>query len=534
MLLAGSCGPGIEVGDGFWPFGETAGEDEVGTTTSGGEASRTTSEDSSEPDEADSTEGGIKLDVATFGDVPAVGGGLPKSCEQALESDSSVGCEFFYVRLPDNNNSPFLVSVANPHDDQEATVWLETLTKGAWIPHQEFELEPRATASQQEVIADADDTALLFGAARRIRSSVPVIAYQLAAADASVSSTDASTLLPLAGMDDKYMAVVNPTTSGVASRTFVAVVGIEDGTAVTITPTADTAAGPGLPAVPANADLEFEVDEADVAVFQTAAQMQDLTGTRIEADGPVVVFVGSECSHGPGSACERLEEQLAPLSQWGTAIVAPRYFTVAAADGDWQAESDTSERFAFQIVASEDDTSLSVHHHPDIVHSDWSWLPSLPAGDPVLLAAGAPQWYVVEGPLDNPGDVYFEADKPIAVMGYSGAFANHGDPSQAQYAPVGQYLSTHTLFLPSSWGYNYITLTRSAGNAVQIDGVPVDEALFVTVTGTNYEVARVLVDAGLHTVESDNPIGVVAAGFDHSSSYAYVGATGTAAINPEG
>jgi hypothetical protein len=56
------------------------------------------------------------------------------------------------------------------------------------------------------------------------------------------------------------------------------------------------------------------------------------------------------------------------------------------------------------------------------------------------------------------------------------------------------------------------------------------------VYGTDYEVARVLVDDGVHTVESvddSHGVGVIVIGWDYADSYAYTGGMGMVAINPD-
>ncbi|XP_021339632.1 IgGFc-binding protein-like [Mizuhopecten yessoensis] len=64
------------------------------------------------------------------------------------------------------------------------------------------------------------------------------------------------------------------------------------------------------------------LDKLDTFYIETNTLNQDLTGTHILSDKPVVVVSGNLCSYGYGG-CNHLVEYLPPVSKWGTRFMVP-------------------------------------------------------------------------------------------------------------------------------------------------------------------------------------------------------------------
>jgi hypothetical protein len=103
-------------------------------------------------------------------------------------------------------------------------------------------------------------------------------------------------------------------------------------------------------------------------------------------------------------------------------------------------------------------------------------------------------------------------------------------------SPVEQFLPRYVVLVPGTWVNDALIVTRSAGSSVLLDGEPIADDEFVDVASSGYEVARLAVSDGVHTVESENGVdglalGVV--GWDLWDSYAYFGGMWFAPINPD-
>ncbi len=188
------------------------------------------------------------------------------------------------------------------------------------------------------------------------------------------------------------------------------------------------------------------------------------------------------------------------------------------------------ESTLWQIVASEDGTTIEFDASFAV-----TGLPSVA----VTLNQGEVWEAFVNGTMDDPGDFYITADKPIGVCNYMTGSSQVnpnveptlGDPSQVQISPVEQYLDRYVLLVPEHWMYDVVTVVRPAGIEVLVDGAPIDNAEFIPV-GNDHEVARVSIADGVHTFAGDEGIAVIVVGYDDDDSYAYLGGTGTATINP--
>jgi hypothetical protein len=146
----------------------------------------------------------------------------------------------------------------------------------------------------------------------------------------------------------------------------------------------------------------------------------------------------------------------------------------------------------------------------------------------------------IYGNSAQPGDLFIEADKPIAVMQYMIGSENPncnsiGDPAMVYTSPAEQFLPRYVVLVPGTWVNDALIITRHAGVDVLLDGATVPNGSFVSVAASGYEVARVPVADGNHTLESADAqygLAVVVVGWDQWDSYAYAGGMGMGEINP--
>ena len=186
----------------------------------------------------------------------------------------------------------------------------------------------------------------------------------------------------------------------------------------------------------------------------------------------------------------------------------------------------------WQIYAFEDDTAVTLTAAPEVT--------GLPF-EAATLAQGELVQFMAGGTQAVPGDFHIASDKPIAVMEYMIGCSNPhaegtGDPAMIYVNPVEQFLPRYVVLVPTTWEGDALVITRNAGVGVLVDDVAVPEADFMEVYGTDYEVARVNVADGVHTVQSaddSHGVGVIVIGWDYADSYAYTGGMGMVAINPD-
>lgn len=504
----------------------TTGESETATDAETTTADGTTTDDDTDdgPDE-----GGIKFDMAAlpdFGeDTGEEGPIIPENCDQAAAGETTVGCLFYAVDLDQNGgleNDQYAIAVSNVQLDTEASVTIEQKIGGNWqtvagptvVAPLDLAVFPRPNNNQQGSGVKLDGT-------WRVSSDVPIIAYQFNPLIQGAASSDASMLYPVASWD--YFNHVVHWGEGYG-RGYITLVAANDGTVIEVTPTVSTQAGTGVPAGTPGVPFDISLNEGEMAEVMVVDQHAQLTGTRVisDEDHPVAVFSGHECAWIPFGevACDHIEEQLSGVRLWGT------NFAAARVPVRWDAAPETS---LWQIVASEDDTTIDIEADPSVT--------GLPA-TPVTIDQGEKLEFFAGGPPQHPGDLLITADRPIAVANYMTGFGNlpstnEGDPAMVQLAPFEQFLPRYVVLVPDQWINDVLVITKPIGSEVTVDGVVVPDSDFLTFGGGQWEAGRYDVPDGVHQLEGTEPFSVVVVGFDGADSYAYLGGSSTGKINPE-
>jgi len=218
----------------------------------------------------------------------------------------------------------------------------------------------------------------------------------------------------------------------------------------------------------------------------------DLTGTEIDADGPVQVIAGNDCANVPFNtpACDHLEEALFPLEIWGNQVMVTR---PAALDG---------EPYMFRVVSGDDNNRISF--------------------DPAVHKAVT---------LDRGEFIEIETDKHVAVSGRKrllvaqflvgqGASKREGDPSMGLAVPIDQYLPSYVFLSPDTYDDKFVNVIVYGDTLASLDGETIDG--FEKIGKTKYRVATVrLGDKGEHTVESadGSGVGLILYGYANYTSY---------------
>ncbi len=473
-------------------------------------------------------------------------------CKLTEKLKTNIGCDYWAADL-DNAFVPggetgfldaaaeqYSVVVSNPHPEFTGEVSVynnEDVVETAVVPPlglHVFNLPRR----------DVDGT-ILAARAYRIRSSIPVVAYQFnPLQNEDVFSNDASLLLPSHVLGKKYF-VMTREQSFDRLRGYLTVIGIneEAPTRVRVTVTAPTRPGVGgIPALAPGETFEASLNQFDTLNIETNAPGADLTGSIIEADSEVVVFGGSEAANAPNTnhcvnvdpatgegVCEyktdvtcrtnydcndarlntccadHLEEQLFPVETLGKHYIGTKSFDRGLEDDYWR------------ILAVEDGTKIETVP-PQVP------IPELNAG----------QWF------EFGSREHFEilSDKPVMVGQFLASEqapdpnlrdfeepgdAGTGDPSFILAVPVEQFRPDFVFLVPDKYAYNYVSLIAPVTAAIDFDNGPVPGTFEPVGAGDVWQIARFPVGAGVHFILSDEPLSIIVYGYDQYVSYGYPG-----------
>ncbi|MBD90981.1 MAG: hypothetical protein CL940_11630 [Deltaproteobacteria bacterium] len=329
------------------------------------------------------------------------------------------------------------------------------------------------------------------------------------------------------------------------------------GTEVTISPTAFTLASNdgSVAAMSPGQSYTYMLEPFQVLNVVTNQDQGDLTGTVVTSTKPVAVFGGHESSVSSDQCCtDHLEQQLFPTKSWGKRYMATKSYTRGF------------ERDYWRILAMEDGTTVSFNPptiEPQQVINRGQWFEIATTEDfeiigdkPITVAQVlASSHEVTSVPLGTACTSDFDCDYQsgytcltIDLMGNTACYppfcfgetdpscpTGHsctcfgldcacfpiGDPAMILAPPVEQFRKDYVFLSPDAYLYDYVNIIAPSGTVVTMDGVNLPAVNFKPIANTGYSVARQLVSDGVHTIVANNPVGVVAYGYDKDVSYGY-------------
>lgn len=503
------------------------------------------------------------------GATPPGDDGSNDPCSMAARERSNMGCVYFAADLPQPRASSapipfgfpwraqFGVVVSNPWPEPVSVI-VERNDRGAEedplvVVDTHVEIAPNSLAviplATREVSGlDSDvgpaSRSRISAAAYRITTSLPTVAYQFNPLDnEGIYSNDASLLVPVHALDESYIVLGWPGQGNAApapiqadNRSFVTIVAAHDDTRIRVVPSTAVMAGDGVPALAPDQELEVRLNAFGVLNLQGAdyalAGETDFTGTRVEADKPVIVFSGVEAisisSPNEGFCCaDHLEEQMIPRSALGAqyAVVRSRPRSTAEPEPDY-----------FKILALTDGTTVTTSlPAPDdsfvlgrgearLVLSATSF--SLDASHPVMVAQ-----FLLSGESVERREV-----DPFTGEVISEEQAEEGDPSFMMIPPIVQYRSQYRFLVPAGYESNYALVAAPRGASIRLDGAPLScqRTPMGTIGGSDYEALHCRLGEGPHLMESDVPVGLVVQGWGPSVvSYGYTGGMDFEPVNAD-
>jgi hypothetical protein len=443
-----------------------------------------------------------------------------------------------------------------------------------------FKLGPREVDGSADGTFNTGTGTALTRHAFKVTSNYPIVAYQFNPLDnVNVFSNDASQLLPVSGLNvglgrayvvpgwpQTIATTADPSTNfNLDLRAFVAIVATRPDTHVHLKTTARIiAGGPFASGIDLGATGDATLQPFEVLNLETGDFNADFTGTLIDADQPVAVFPGSEASDAPifptlaqrFCCADHLEHQTTPVRAVGKSYVLakmPNRTTAVIAAGGNIGEVDETEYYRVVAVAA------GTTHVTTTLPPPWNAFDLAGEGDSQIIPSthdfmlDASQAAIVL-------DVQAGQDAGGVPRGLPG-----GDPSTSLVSPREQWRSDYILLTPDKYVFDYLVVVAPSGAQAFIDGMKLDstncdvtpaDGLTDVARGSpdppfltyRYQLSYPIIDStqdppnnilpgqqndGVHHVQADAPVGVMAYGFDSYVSYAYAGGTQLTVINAQ-
>ena len=520
------------------------------------------------------------------------GGACMNLCADAAQTRSNVGCEYWAADL-DNARidaslnaaaQQFAIVVSNAEAGINALVTIDvddalpgqppmirTVARARVLPNslEVFRLGPREVDGSPDGEFDTGTGTALTRHAFRIRSTVPIVAYQFNPLEnANVFSNDASLLLPTPALASTGLSYVvagwpqtiaqsdnSATDFGRDLRAFLTIVGTSDRTIVRVVATADViAGGPLAVRTPAGTPIEVTLDPFDVLNLETGGFGADFTGTTVEASGAVAVFSGNEASDAPlfsslgeRSCCaDHLEEQASPLRTLGSNFVSVRSPNRTRA-------LQSAGAIVGLFVEPEFVRVVATAQGPTTVRTTLAG----EEGAFTLDKRGASRLLKVAT------DFAIAASSPVVIANVQASQEAAGiarglpggDPSLLFLSPMEQWRADYTFLTPDKYSFDFIMIAAEAAAQVYLDGVKLGPescemgalrglsiagAPAQAITTYRCQLSFPLIDPskvapnnlsagrqndGVHRLQSTLPVSLSVYGFDAFVSYSYLGGT---------
>jgi hypothetical protein len=356
-----------------------------------------------------------------------------------------------------------------------------------------FRLGPREVDGSPQGQFDTGTGTAWTRQAYRIRSTVPVVAYQFNPLDnVNVFSNDASLLKPVEAvtyapgtLEPAYVVIGWPQTIASTEdpdtnfnpadptdlRAFVTILGTRPDTRLRVTSSAQVIAGLDVEQVPPGGTIEVVLQPFDVLNLESGGFNADFTGSLIEADQPVIVFSGSEASDAPKfdrlanrlCCADHLEEQVDPIRTAGKSFFAAhgpnRSRAVRAAGATQLGVVQEPEHFRVMAVGDEGPIAVTT---------------TLPSPDDTFSLPGRGAYR----DLVSFRDFRLLSDQPVTLASVqpsqdaSGVPRGlpGGDPSLVIIPPTEQYRSDYVFLTPDKYAFDFVVIVAEPASEVLLDG----------------------------------------------------------------
>jgi len=373
-----------------------------------------------------------------------------------------------------------------------------------------------------------------------LTADAPVSAYSIFPYGGADSFFPTATLLlPVSSWDVGYIAVStgtfgSPEPASQLRRT-VQIVASDDDTRVSIRGASAISAGKDVVASGAGEVQSWTLSRGQVLQI---TQRGAMTGSPISSTKPIGVFGGAPCSFLPADDgwCDLTQQQIAPLSQWGSEYaLVPYRSRIESVTGQ------VRETVPWSLVGAVDGTALTYD-------------PKRPPGAPETLAAGQVASFMTDAIVsvksqDARHPFHASVHMTGSDFGGGGAGRTTGDPDFVNVVPSAQFLDRYVFFTDYTFPETSLTVVRKKTAAgfrpVTLEcGGEITDFLPLGSAG-EYEYAWVRLTTGSrpravgagqcgygrHEAHSDGPFSVTVWGTGRDASYGYAGGMGSRPIN---
>lgn len=484
--------------------------------------------------------------------------GDPKTCAQANETASYVGCSFWPTVTGNSvwEVFDFVAVVANAGDttaNVEVRLGPDVIRTAQVLPNglQKIYLPwiPKLKGPQADACGSSSLNTASVNAKRaafHLTSDAPVTVYQFNALEYQGAggpagknwasclgnqpcpqtflpvgcfsfSNDASLLLPSTTLTTNYrvMGVHGlDIGGGQGIGSYVSITATEDNTEVTFQSTARTFAGGSLPAMTPGQSRSLTMQAGDVEQI-VAEPTSDLSGSLVQSTKPVQVIAGIPCVQTPlgVQACDHIEESVFPAETLGT-----RYFVTRPTG-----PTGGAVQHVVKIYGNVDGTALTYPSGP-------------PAGAPSMINAGqVADLGVVNQDFEVTGTSEFGVGMFMVGGELLGGAVGEakGDPSFTLASSVEQYRTKYVFLAPDDYDASYVDIVMPMTAGVTIDGSPVPAP--TPIGGSGFGIARAKLtnaNGGHHVLNSSEAVGIQVMGYGSYTSYHYPGGLDLQAIAP--
>lgn len=504
--------------------------------------------DASTGDGSAFTDGSINFGDSQLGGDQGSTSPIPTTCADSEGRHSYIGCDYWpTVTLnPVYEQFDFAVAVSNP---QTIPVTV-TISGGALTSAQTVSVPAGQVQAitlpwvdalkgpqfdQNTAVGDPGTSRIVQAGAYHVQTNYPVSLYQFNALEYEIDagagcpgygdagagphcfsySNDATLLLPTNVATGNYGVLAWP--SFAATPGFLAVTATEDNTHVTVYPAGRVQGVPdaGPEFLVRGDNYTYSLNQGDVLeMFSDTGDIlnpvygQDISGTIVQADNPIVTYAGHGCTFIPQDkkACDHLESSMFPIETLGTQYIVSMFHTPHG-EHQW-----------VRIMGLYDNTIVAF----DPPVSGYNGV-TLNTGDVVDLSDVATSFAMVANGRIAVNQYMLGEYDTISDGGTP--MPDLGDPSQSTAISLQQYRSTYTFLAPPTYAENWIDVIAPTGANVSLDGTAITASQYVQVGSQPYGVASIQLSGatGGHSISGDQPFGLVVYGYGSRTSYMYPG-----------